>query len=57
MHECQCLWLEVSLECIVSLGTGHQERGERGIPDLQELENKLSKVINCSKGRAEQKSI
>uniref|UniRef100_A0A2K6TVN7 PNPLA domain-containing protein n=1 Tax=Saimiri boliviensis boliviensis TaxID=39432 RepID=A0A2K6TVN7_SAIBB len=48
MHECKCLWPDVPLECIVSLGTGHYESDVRNTVTHTSLKTKLSNVINSA---------
>ncbi|XP_049993355.1 calcium-independent phospholipase A2-gamma [Alexandromys fortis] len=48
MHECKCLWPNVPLECIVSLGTGRYESDVRNTATYTSLRTKLSNVINSA---------
>ncbi|XP_004463655.2 calcium-independent phospholipase A2-gamma isoform X3 [Dasypus novemcinctus] len=48
MHECKCLWPNVPLECIVSLGTGRYENDARKTMTYTSLKAKLSNVINSA---------
>ncbi|XP_006882702.1 PREDICTED: calcium-independent phospholipase A2-gamma [Elephantulus edwardii] len=48
MHECKCLWPDVPLECIVSLGTGRYESDVKNTVMHTSLKAKLSHVINSA---------
>lgn len=53
IHECQCLWPDVPLQCVVSLGTGRFQTTGRTSRTSTSLKTKLSHVISSATGTEE----
>uniref|UniRef100_A0A8C5X1N3 Patatin like phospholipase domain containing 8 n=1 Tax=Malurus cyaneus samueli TaxID=2593467 RepID=A0A8C5X1N3_9PASS len=48
VHECKCLWPNVPLQCLISLGTGRYEREVKTNVTHTSLKAKLTNVINSA---------
>lgn len=48
IHECQCLWPDTPLECVVSLGTGRFESTGKSNAAYTSLKTKLTNVISSA---------
>lgn len=48
VHECKCLWPNVPLQCLISLGTGRYESEVKTNVTHTSLKAKLANVINSA---------
>ncbi|NXF40522.1 PLPL8 phospholipase, partial [Nyctibius bracteatus] len=48
VHECKCLWPNVPLQCLISLGTGRYESEEKTSVTYTSLKAKLTNVISSA---------
>lgn len=48
VHECKCLWPNVPLQCLISLGTGRYESEVKTNVTHTSLKAKLTNVINSA---------